>query len=202
MELIQLSAGRGPLECSYVVYHVIQKLTKEARSYGISVSVVDTIADVKKNTYKSAILAVDGDTLTEFLKKWIGTIQWTEKSPFRPKHKRKNWFIQIETIEMSPSYSFDQNDIHIETFKASGPGGQHVNKTESAIRITHKPSGICVVSSQERSQYRNKLIALQLVQKRLENLNNERQNMQEADHWQNHNLLIRGNPIRKFVGIR
>ncbi|MDR0865710.1 MAG: peptide chain release factor H, partial [Candidatus Symbiothrix sp.] len=83
-----------------------------------------------------------------------------------------------------------------QTLKASGPGGQHVNKTESAVRVTHIPSGISVMASENRSQLQNKKQAIERLRIKLAAYEQERMLALNQDNWQNHNELERGNPVR------
>jgi len=198
MKLIQISAGRGPIECSWVVPKVAKEIIKDAKKQGILISEVEKTADRERHTFKSIILAAEGSTISQFLKSWCGTIQWTEQSKFRPNHKRKNWFVSVNDLNISDEIKFDKKDLRIETMRSSGAGGQNVNKVESGVRVTHIPSNISVNISTERSQHRNKKIAMSLIMNKLEARNAEQLKQVEKDNWQNHNELIRGNPIRIF----
>lgn len=90
----------------------------------------------------------------------------------------------------------DEREISYQTLRASGPGGQHVNKTESAVRATHISSGLSVTASDQRSQLQNKKLAAERLLIKLAAWNME-QNMQKAqENWNNHNTLQRGNPVK------
>ena len=93
---------------------------------------------------------------------------------------------------------FDPQDVRFETMRASGPGGQHVNRTESAVRVTHVPTGLQAGASEERSQHRNKRLAPARVSRRLEDLNDQRRSEAERSRWRAHQALERGNPVRVF----
>ncbi|MCK5681462.1 peptide chain release factor H, partial [bacterium] len=129
---LQITAGRGPAECCWVVYKVVQRIIKEAGKYDLKAEVLESISGDHPQTFKSALLALDGEQADLFCNSWDGTIQWIGKSPFRPHHKRKNWFVAVNLFRPPREHYFNQKDIKIETMRSSGPGGQHVNKTESA----------------------------------------------------------------------
>ncbi len=91
-------------------------------------------------------------------------------------------------------------DFRFETMRASGPGGQHVNRTESAVRATHVPTGISVVASGERSQHMNKRIATALLLRRLADREHRVEQVEKQSRWRQHDDLERGNAVRVFVG--
>jgi peptide chain release factor len=200
MELIQISAGRGPVECSLVVWKVYEKLIETARAQSLSVTLIDKEPDREKDTYKSITISISGENESHFCSEWVGTVQWTVQSPFRPHHKRKNWFVSVNVIPVFKEETFSLNDVRIETLRSSGAGGQHVNKTESGVRAIHLPTNTVVLITNERSQYQNKMIALSLLAHKIQERNFEKKENLEKQVWQIHNELIRGNPVRKFKG--
>jgi peptide chain release factor len=114
----------------------------------------------KRDTAHSLLLELCGSQAEAFAKSWEGTVQWTARSPCRPEHKRKNWFVGVTVIYPAEETVFDAKDLSWEVMRASSPGGQHVNKTESAVRVTHLASRIQASATEERSQYRNRKLAL------------------------------------------
>ena len=92
----------------------------------------------------SALVKLSGPGANDFARRWQGSVQWTAPSPFRPTHKRKNWFVGVELVgglAEADAVRIDPRDVSFESMRASGAGGQHVNKTESAVRATHRPNG-------------------------------------------------------------
>ncbi|MGI9415509.1 MAG: peptide chain release factor H, partial [Hyphomicrobiales bacterium] len=186
---IMLSAGRGPRECQWVVQRLIPVLCKEAGAQDLSAALSDT-GEGDDGLPKSALLAVEGQGADAFAAGLEGTIQWVGASPFRPNHKRKNWFVGVfalappeEHEELSPE------DVRFEAMRAAGPGGQHVNTTDSAVRARHVPSGLTVVARQERSQHANKRQALIKLAGLLRDAAEAQSAGETKDRWRRHDAV-------------
>ena len=196
---LQISAGDGPDECGLAVSLLAEHIQKQADKLNSKYQILKVIPGDNKSCFKSVLLSFE-NSAEAFLEQWAGTIQWTCPSPFRKNHKRKNWFISVELIKPTVYEDFRDSDIKIEITKASGPGGQHVNKTESAVRVTHLPTGITASSSEERSQHMNKKLALARLKSLLDGFNSEQRESKEKEIWQTHKHLERGNPKKIFLG--
>ena len=196
---IQITSGRGPVECCWVVARLTEKIIKEAEKNGIKADVIEVINGEASRTCKSALISMAGTDNT-FINQWIGTVQWIGQSHFRPKHKRKNWYVGVEMFMPPEQAKWSDNEFKIETMRASGPGGQHVNKVESAVRVTHLPSGISAVAQEERSQMLNRKLAMARIVKLFEQVDGQQAKNIQQDRWQHHNELERGNPIKIFKG--
>lgn len=199
MLLLQLSSAQGPDECCLAVAKTLSALLEDAKQYSIMLDVLEYEAGDKPDTYRSVLLSLQGEHASDFASHWCGTIQWTCQSPYRPNHPRKNWFIGIARFEL-PDLPQD-NHIAFETLRSSGPGGQHVNKTESAIRATHISSGISVKVQSERSQHANKKLAVQLLAYKLQQQHEEANNNQRFIRRMFHHQIERGNPIKQFKSL-
>lgn len=198
MELLQLSAAQGPDECCLAVAKALAYLLREARAGGIDVDVLESEDGGRTGTFRSVLLSLDGDGAQALAADWEGSIQWICPSPYRPGHQRKNWFIGALRCDM-PATSLS-NEIRFETTRSSGPGGQHVNKTESAVRATHVATGITVKVQTERSQHANKRIATMLIAHRLASRAEALHAAQRAQRRQFHHQVERGGPRRVFKG--
>lgn len=194
--ILQISAGRGPEECCRVVYKVLQLIIKEARAMKMEICMLEENFSTEKECYSSVTISVEGETAEIFANSWTGTIRWIAQSPFRPSHKRKNWFIGVASFNENEQTEWNDKDVVFETTRASGPGGQHVNKVETAVRGTHLPTGIQVLAMDSRSQLQNKKHCIERLRAKVyfENIIVEKQQQQAL--WQNHNELERGNPIK------
>lgn len=193
---LQITSGRGPAECCRVVALVLEKILVQARNMGLTAEVIDREEGEMNRTLFSAIVLLEGSKVEEIVDEWEGTIQWIAQSPYRIYHKRKNWFVGVNSFTPAELNEIDTKFITYQTLRASGPGGQHVNKTESAVRATHAPSGLSVTASDQRSQMQNKKLATERLLIKLSAWDIEQTMQQAQENWDKHNNLERGNPVK------
>jgi len=194
-KLCIITSGRGPIECTRVVAKVQELMMKQARKTGMTISVLDSIKGDLKGTLLSSTLLVEGE-LTDFEKEWSGSIQWISKSPYRPMNRRKNWFIGVSFFDIKDSLKFNLKDVEITTARSSGPGGQSVNTTNSAVRAKHVPTGVQIFAQDTRSMLENKSLALKRLEEKVLATQTQMLVEQQQEQWQEHNCLERGNPIK------
>lgn len=199
---IQISSGRGPAECGWVVSQVLRMMQAKAEKEGLLCEVLERVPDREPGTLQSALLSLSGDGADCMLEQWEGTICWHGKSPFRPQHKRANWYVGVSAIPLPEESADRSGDICFEPIKASGPGGQHVNNNNTAIRATHNESGLQVVAREERSQERNRKLALARLLALLDQRLTDQKRAAKHARWDLHNRLERGNPRRVYEGRR
>ena len=197
--IIQITSGRGPVECCRVVAKVEELLLKEARKIGIAIEVLEHKKGDLEGTLLSATLLAQGKNLEAFVKGWQGTVQWIAQSPYRKFHKRENWFVGVAIFDVQELMKWNPKEVVFETCRASGPGGQNVNKVETAVRGTHIPSGIQVLASDSRSQLQNKKLCLERLEAKVLAWETEQLMNQQQSQWQEHNILERGNPVRTIT---
>lgn len=199
---LQLTANTGPVECCLGVAKAVPRLLAEADKAGVQAQVIEEVPGPVPGTLRSVLLSLssedDDARASLFSAQWCGSLQWTCESPYRPGHKRKNWFMG-GTAFMPPSPVPD-SEIRYEATRASGPGGQHVNKTDSAIRATHIATGLSVKVQTERSQHANKKLAAQLLASKLGALAATAADKAKAERRMVHHQGERGNAGRVFVG--
>jgi peptide chain release factor len=199
-QLIQITSGRGPVECTRVVARVLQILLDEARSQGLDVQVLQKIAGDENGTVETALISIEGKQTIGFVTSWIGSIQWIGESEIRKDHKRKNWFIGVFEVESAENVEVKDTDISYQAMRSSGAGGQHVNKVSSAIRATHHPTGLQVVAMDSRSQHQNKKLAYERLLEKIREKHLESLKTNELIQWKNQMQIERGNPVRTFRG--
>ncbi|MGH9722270.1 MAG: peptide chain release factor-like protein [Bryobacteraceae bacterium] len=108
-----------------------------------------------------------------------------------------NWFIGVDLFEPADETRFSLKEVRWETMRASGPGGQHVNRTESAVRVTHLPTGLQATAMEERSQHRNRRLALARLMHKLNEMESQRSSDAREKRWRSHQHLERGNHFGK-----
>jgi peptide chain release factor len=197
---IHITSGQGPTECQWAVARIAELIAEEATAEGVACQILETTCGVEADTAKSALLAVEIEADSTWIQSWVGTVQWIGQSPFRPTHRRKNWFVGVALLTPPDESGWSPDEVKIETFRASGPGGQHVNKTSSAVRLTHIPTGAVVIAQEERSQYRNRRLALARLAEVLDHAKKEKQASAQHDRWRTHASIQRGDPVRVYRG--
>jgi peptide chain release factor len=205
MVLLQLSANTGPEECCLAVRKALAYLHGEAATLAVRIDIVEQVAGDHAGNLRSVLLALDGAHAHALAQRWQGSVQWVCASPYRPSHRRKNWFIGADIFAPDSGAAVDgaalqDKDLRFETLRSSGPGGQHVNTTDSAVRATHEPTGLSVKVQTERSQHANKRLARALLAHKLAALAQDAAGQRRAERRIQHHQVERGNPGRVFKG--
>ena len=204
MILLQLTANTGPEECCLAVRMTLALVLQECSDAGVQAELLEQQPGDREGNLRSVLLALEGDAAHAVAQRWRGSVQWICPSPYRPEHRRKNWFLGAEVFEPDAPRAvgaLQDSDLRFETLRASGPGGQHVNKTDSAVRATHLPSGISVKVQTERSQHANKRLARALLAHKLAGVAAEATDAAKSERWLQHYGVERGNAGRVFKGI-
>ena len=195
---IQITAGRGPVECARAVTLVAKELLKQLPM----LQLVDSEEHKSvSDCFMSMTFGSEEDLPADIVNEWEGTVLWrSTKNPYRPGHKRSNWFVGVHFIDPVTLPAIDERDIEYETCRSGGKGGQNVNKVETAVRAIHTPTGLTVKCSDERSQQQNKARARErLLLKIFEEQQNKLAQAKNAN-WSEHDSLQRGNPVKTFRG--
>ncbi|MGW4500551.1 peptide chain release factor H [Micromonospora sp. NPDC004336] len=192
-----VSAGRGPQECAWALAHLLRRLEADAARRDLTARRVETVPGDRPGTYRSAVVQVVGPAAEAFAASWTGTLCWRAPSPYRAGAGRKNWYVTARPCRLdSPETTFAEADVDVVACRTGGPGGQHRNKASTAVRATHRPSGLVVVVDTERQFSLNRRIAVQLLRQRVEQRDEAARSAAVTARWRVHDELVRGDPIR------
>ena len=198
---LEVNAGAGGTEAQDWAEMLLRMYVRWAEAHGYKVSVTER-SDGEQAGVKSATIQVSGPNAYGWLKTEGGVHRLVRISPFDAAARRQTSFASVYVypviddrieIEVNPA------DLKTDTFRASGAGGQHVNKTESGVRFTHIPTGIVVASTQDRSQHRNRAIAMEMLKARLYELELRKREAVAADVEAGKTDIGWGHQIRSYV---
>ncbi len=199
--ILKLNAGAGGTESCDWCGMLYRMYTRWAERKGYSIEVIDYL-DGDEAGIKSVTFQVNGENAYGYLKSEKGVHRLVRISPFNAQGKRQTSFVSLDVmpdIEEDLDVEIRDEDIRIDTYRSSGAGGQHINKTSSAIRITHFPSGIVVSCQNERSQHMNKDKAMQMLKAKLYLLKQEENAEKLSDIRGDVKEIGWGNQIRSYV---
>ena len=199
--IVTLHSGAGGTEACDWVSMLYRMYTRWAERHGFSLDVLDYI-DGDEAGIKSVTFQVNGENAYGYLKSEKGVHRLVRISPFNAQGKRQTSFASCDVmpdIEKDLDVEIKDEDIRIDTYRSSGAGGQHINKTSSAIRITHYPTGIVVQCQNERSQHMNKDKAMQMLKAKLYLLKQEEEAAKQAGIRGEVTDIGWGNQIRSYV---
>ncbi|VAH90339.1 unnamed protein product [Triticum turgidum subsp. durum] len=214
---IEVQAGAGGVESMDRAAMVMNMYRSWAQRRGYRVTIIEEIpgelAGIKVCLFyffhhftplnPRATIKVDGEYAFGYAKSEIGVHRLVRISPFDSGKRRHTSFAAVAVIpilgEASSRYQINESDLRIERFRSGGPGGQHANTTESAVRIVHIPTGTTATCQNERSQHMNRASAMAVLQSRLDQLEITRQAQMNAEHTQSLSEISWGNQIRSYV---
>ena len=199
--ILKINAGAGGTESCDWAQMLYRMYTRYAEKKGFSVEVLDFL-DGDEAGIKSVTFQVNGTNAYGYLKAEKGVHRLVRISPFNAQGKRQTSFVSLDVmpdIEEDIDIDINEDDLKIDTYRSSGAGGQHINKTSSAIRITHIPTGIVVQCQNERSQFQNKDKAMQMLKAKLLMLKKETNAEKLSDIRGEVKEIGWGNQIRSYV---
>ena len=199
--ILKLNAGAGGTESCDWCGMLYRMYTRWAERKGFTIEVLDYL-DGDEAGIKSVTFQVNGLNAYGYLKSEKGVHRLVRISPFNAQGKRQTSFVSLDVmpdIEGDLDVDIDEKDLRIDTYRSSGAGGQHINKTSSAIRITHIPTGTVVQCQNERSQFQNKDKAMQMLKAKLYLLKQEANAEKLSDIRGEVKKIGCGNQIRSYV---
>ena len=198
---VEINAGAGGTEAQDWAEILMRMYTRWAEQHGYKVQLLES-SEGEQAGIKSATLQVSGPTAYGWLKTEAGVHRLVRISPFDANARRQTSFASVwvyPVVDDSIEIEINEADLKIDTYRSSGAGGQHVNKTESAIRITHVPSGIVVACQTDRSQHRNRAKAMEMLKARLYEAELRRREAVSAAEEDAKTAIGWGHQIRNYV---
>ena len=199
--ILKLNAGAGGTESCDWAGMLYRMYTRWAEKKGYSIEVLDYLEGDEAGI-KSVTFQINGENAYGYLKSEKGVHRLVRISPFNAQGKRQTSFVSLDVmpdIEEELDVEINEEDLRIDTYRSSGAGGQHINKTSSAIRITHLPTGIVVQCQNERSQHQNKDKAMQMLKAKLYLLRQEENEQKLSGIRGEVKEIGWGNQIRSYV---
>lgn len=199
--ILSIHAGAGGTDAQDWAEMLLRMYTRWAESKNYKVEMLDLLSDTKGGI-KNVTIQISGENAYGYLKGEQGVHRIVRISPFDASGKRHTSFAAIEVLpelDENMDVEIDEKDLRIDTYRASGAGGQHVNKTDSAIRITHIPTGVVVQCQNERSQISNRKKAMAMLMAKLIEIKETEQKESIQEIKGNYNQIAWGSQIRSYV---
>jgi len=199
--IVAINAGAGGTEAQDWVQMLFRMYTRWAEDKGMQINVIDFLAGEEAGI-KNITFTVSGPYAYGLLKSEHGIHRMVRISPFDATGRRHTSFASVSVlpeVDTDIKIEIDEKDLRIDTYRASGPGGQHVNKTSSAVRITHLPTGIVVQCQNEKSQHRNKDMAMKVLKAKLYELEKKKQEAKKHEMHESQKEIAWGSQIRSYV---
>ena len=199
--ILKLNAGAGGTDAQDWAQMLLRMYTRWAEAHGYEIKVLEYL-DGDEAGIKSVSIKVDGENAYGFLRSEIGVHRLVRISPFDSAGRRHTSFASCEVmpeLDNTIEIKIDPSDLRVDTYRSTGKGGQHINKTDSAVRLTHIPTGVVVACQSERSQIQNRETAMEMLKAKLYALAEAAQMEKIEDLKGNQMEIAWGSQIRSYV---
>nr|WP_276082600.1 peptide chain release factor 2 [Nannocystis poenicansa] len=200
--LVTINAGAGGVDSQDWAQILMRMYMRWGERHGFKVEVLD-VQDAEQAGIRSAELAINGEFAYGYLRSEIGVHRLVRISPFDANARRQTSFASVMALpdlgEDEIDIEVNEADLEVDTFRSSGAGGQHVNKTDSAVRLRHLPTGIVVACQVERSQHKNKATAMRMLKAKLWDLEQQRREAERESLQGERKKIEWGSQIRSYV---
>lgn len=198
---LDIQAGSGGTEAQDWAEMLLRMYLRWAESHGFKTEIME-VSDGDVAGIKGATVHIDGEHAFGWLRTETGVHRLVRKSPFDSSSRRHTSFASVfvsPELDDDIEIDLDMSDVRVDTYRASGAGGQHVNKTDSAIRLTHIPSGIVVQCQNQRSQHKNRDQAVKQLKAKLYELEDQKRKAEMQEVEENKSDISWGSQIRSYV---
>ena len=198
--IVSINARDGGTDANDWAEMILRMYTAWAQNSGLTVELLDR-SDNEEAGINSATVAIRGPLAYGYLKGETGMHRLVRISPFNAEGKRQTSFAAVDVspeLSSEKEIKIEDSDVREDTYRASGAGGQHVNKTDSAVRLTHLPTGVVVQCQNERSQHKNRAAAWKMLQSRLARIEEEKREAEQAEKYQTQAKVGFGSQIRSY----
>jgi peptide chain release factor 2 len=201
--LVSINAGAGGVDSQDWAQMLLRMYQRWGERHGFRVDVLD-YQEAEQAGIRSAELAIEGEYAYGYLRSEIGVHRLVRISPFDANARRQTSFVSVMVLpdvgdDKDVDIDIPDSDLRVDKFRSSGAGGQHVNKTESAVRLTHIPTGIAVACQQERSQHKNMATAMRMLKARLWDLEQQKRDAERQSLEGEKKKIEWGSQIRSYV---
>jgi len=199
--IVSINAGAGGTDAQDWVQMLLRMFLRWSENKGMQTRIIDSLPGEEAGL-KSVTFTVTGPYAYGYLRSEHGIHRLVRISPFDATRRRHNSFASVSVypeVDRDIKIEINEKDLRIDTFRASGPGGQHVNTTSSAVRIVHIPTGIIVQCQNEKSQHRNKEMAMKILRSRLYEMEKQRLEQKKKELHASQKEISWGNQIRSYI---